>query len=319
MKPFKTLDEQIEILEKRGLTIDDKEKAKNYLLEYSYYNVINVYSKFFQYSENKYIPNASFNEIRSVHLFDQEIKSILFKYLIECEKHFKSIIAYRFSEYHKDIPFAYLQTSSYSSNDLLGLATTISILSKVILAETRSQKQNAIKHYYNNHTDVPLWVLNNKLTFGQVVKMYKQFDSKLKNNIAKDIAKYLSDNLNAQIILEPKELENILFNLVEIRNCVAHNNHLFDYTCKNHIKYIKEIHEPLMITKKSPRQNVFNNILAMQTLLNKEQYALMHNTILKRSKTLNNKLSSISIDVILSKLGFPNNWLLKTERIKQTS
>lgn len=319
MKPFKTLDEQIEILEIRGLNIEDKNKAKNYLLEYSYYNVINVYSKFFQFEENKYIDSASFNEIRSVHLFDQEIKSVLFKYLIECEKHFKSIISYRFSEYYKDIPFAYLQTNNYSSNDLLRLATTISILSKVISSEIRSKNQNAIKHYYHKHNDVPLWVLNNKLTFGQVVNMYTHFDSKLKNNIAKDIAKYLSDNIGTKVILEPKELENILFNLVELRNCVAHNNHLFGYTCKNHIKYIKEVHEPLFITKNDPRQNVFNNILAMQILLTKEQYALLHNTILKRSRTLNNKLHSISADAILSKLGFPIGWLSNAEKIKQIS
>lgn len=49
MKPFKTLDEQVDLLEKRGLTISNRQKTKHYLLQHSYYNVINVYSRFFQY------------------------------------------------------------------------------------------------------------------------------------------------------------------------------------------------------------------------------------------------------------------------------
>ena len=47
MKPFKTLDQQLKILEDRNLKFKDKKAAKQYLLEYNYYNVVNAYSKFF--------------------------------------------------------------------------------------------------------------------------------------------------------------------------------------------------------------------------------------------------------------------------------
>lgn len=46
MKPIKNLDEQIYLLHSRGLTIVDDVSAKNYLLENSYYNVINTHSIF---------------------------------------------------------------------------------------------------------------------------------------------------------------------------------------------------------------------------------------------------------------------------------
>ena len=48
MKPFKTIVEQIHQLNDRNLTIKDKEKAKKYLLDNNYYNVINLYSKILQ-------------------------------------------------------------------------------------------------------------------------------------------------------------------------------------------------------------------------------------------------------------------------------
>lgn len=45
-KPFKTLDEQIDILKNRGLMIDDESKTKKILCFTNYYNVINCYSKY---------------------------------------------------------------------------------------------------------------------------------------------------------------------------------------------------------------------------------------------------------------------------------
>lgn len=161
MKPFQTLDEQIQLLHSRGLSINEPEMAKLYLLQHSYYNVINVYSKFFQSKPDQYIPGSTFNEIRSVHIFDTELKSAFFKYLLECEKHFKSIVAYRFSERYPDILFAYLKTSSFDDRDLIALSNTISQLSNTITRNIRKKESNAIKHYKNNHGNVPMWVLIN--------------------------------------------------------------------------------------------------------------------------------------------------------------
>lgn len=314
MKPFKTLDEQIEILESRGLSIANHQKAKQYLLQNSYYNVINVYSKFFQTEKDVYIPETTFDEIRAVHIFDTEVKSIFFKYLLECEKHLKSIIAYRFSETYPDIPYAYLLTSSYENKDLIAISSTISQLSNTITNNLRKKNPgpNAIKHYSNNHNDVPIWVIINQLTLGQVVHMYKHFDDKLRNKIARDVTYYLENNTGEKIVLEPVSLERFLFNLCDLRNCVAHNNMLFNFKAKNNIGFIPTIHTPNGIVKSAPRQDLFNCFVMMQTLIEKEQYALLNNTLRKRIKHLNYKISSIPIETITDSLGFPKDWYKKS-------
>ena len=46
--------------------------------------------------QDKFLPETNFDEITHIHFFDKELKSVLFKYIIEAEKHLKSIIAYRF-------------------------------------------------------------------------------------------------------------------------------------------------------------------------------------------------------------------------------
>lgn len=308
MKPFKTLEEQIDLLMQRGLIISNRKKTKRYLLQHSYYNVINVYSRFFQFAPDKYIEGTTFDEIRAVHVFDSEMKSTFFKYLLECEKHFKSILAYRFSETYGDTSFAYLKTSSFTDKDLINLSATISQLSNTITKNLRKKESNAIKHYTSNHLDVPMWVLINQLTFGQVVHMYAHFNNKLKNAIARDVAYYLEDNTKGKIIFEPDELQRFLFNLIDIRNCVAHNNKLFNFKAKNNVKYIPKLHMIEGITKTAPRQDLFNCFIMMQALLEKEQYTLLHNTIRKRIRNLDHHIQTISVDQIIGSLGFPTNW-----------
>lgn len=56
MKPFKTIDEQYDLLLSRGLAFTNEEKAKQYLLNNNYYNIINCYAKFFMNEQDKFLP-----------------------------------------------------------------------------------------------------------------------------------------------------------------------------------------------------------------------------------------------------------------------
>ncbi|WP_306293942.1 Abi family protein [Lactobacillus delbrueckii] len=91
-KEFKSIDQQIDLLQERGLTINDVERAKKYLLSNNYYNIINGYSKPFLESENLYIKNASFDEVSRLYFFDKELKQVLFNSILDAEHHLKSII-----------------------------------------------------------------------------------------------------------------------------------------------------------------------------------------------------------------------------------
>lgn len=181
MKPFKNIDEQIEILRHRNLKFKDVEKAKKYLLYNNYYNVINCYSKFFLDSYEKYFEETDFEDITSVHHFDKEIKSVLFKYIIEAEKTFKSVFAYRYSDYFKKYNYAYLDINNYTLEKKLEISRFIAELSNIITKNINFNKQNSISHYIKKHKNVPLWVLINYMTFGQISKLYRYMPEKLKN------------------------------------------------------------------------------------------------------------------------------------------
>lgn len=309
MKPFKTIDEQYNLLISRGLTFSNEEKAKKYLLNNNYYNVINCYAKFFMNNQDNFISGTNFDEITSIHFFDKELKSVLFKYIIEAEKHLKSIIAYRFSEVYKNIDYAYLIASSYSTNDILEVTALISNISSIIKWQLKNKNDNPIKHYINHHNVVPFWIITNYMNFGQMVKLYKHLKTPLQNKIAKDFSVFLNENLQSQNIkLTPAQLLSYLENVVELRNIVAHNNRVLGFKCRNNTIYLTQLHSKYLSNPNTQRQDVFNVFIIMQCLLSKNQYTQLHNTIHKRIKNLTSDIHTIPISDILDSLGFSLSW-----------
>ena len=68
-KEFKSLDEQIEIMEYKGLTVSDHEYAKEVLLRENYF-FLNGYRYLFMksVSEKKFLPGTTFDELYSLFL-----------------------------------------------------------------------------------------------------------------------------------------------------------------------------------------------------------------------------------------------------------
>ncbi len=74
-KDFKTIDEQLEILRSRGLSITDDAKAKDFLLHNNYYR-ISGYSLTLR-KNDIFSKTASFQNIVDIYNFDHELTWIL--------------------------------------------------------------------------------------------------------------------------------------------------------------------------------------------------------------------------------------------------
>ena len=85
-KIFKTLDEQISILQSKGLTIPDENYAKEILLRENYF-FLSGYRHLFLVSETNrvFLPGTTFNELYSLFYFDRHIRNILFRNLLIIE------------------------------------------------------------------------------------------------------------------------------------------------------------------------------------------------------------------------------------------
>ena len=315
-KNFKTVDEQIAILESRGLKIPDKARAKKYLLTNNYYNIINGYSKPFLKRKEFYVSGATFDEVSHLYFFDKELKETLFKAILDAEHHLKSIFAYRFAEAHKTDPKAYLDIKSYNHNKSLDVAYIIAKLYRIIRKNSH-YNNNSINYYLDKYDFVPIWVLVDYLDFGALETLIEVVPRTIQNKIALDLTSFIvANNSFFDESFDPQTMISFIKNIHETRNVCAHNKRLIYFHCRSDCKYFKFIHQKYGIKEETDRKSVYATFLSLQCFISQIEYAKLSNTIRKRINTLNNHLASIDINSILKLIGFPNNWQ-KRQKIKQ--
>lgn len=111
-KPFKTYEQQIELLKEKGLSIPNETYAVKVLKDLSYFALINGYKKAFK--QDGLYENASFEDIVALFKFDEKLRGILLKYILIIERKIKSSLSYHFSQKYPKCQEDYLNVNNYS-------------------------------------------------------------------------------------------------------------------------------------------------------------------------------------------------------------
>lgn len=312
-KPFKTIDEQLQILKDRKLIINNDEFTKRYLLSNNYYNIINGYSKFFPQNGDDYINGTTFYEVARLYSFDNQMKEIFFKAILAAESHIKSIFAYRFAEEYRDAPYTYLNISCYDPNKTLNVISTIAKLAGVV-NEGRRAPAGSIRHYVDAYNDVPIWVLINKLDFGALRHTLTNSTPKVQNNVSRDLANFAKRNIPNVTIFPPEIMLDFMVNINQIRNICAHNNRLLDFRCNRDMKYWNPLHSHYGIASTDHRRYAYDVFLALQCYLTSIENRAFHNSVLYCMQKTAKSIKSVQANDIFKTLGFPDNWYSQTSK-----
>lgn len=305
-KIFKTHDELIELLKSRGVHIETDAEiayAKEVLSQVGYYSLINGYNKMFlKESENmvdEYISGTTLQEIHALYQFDKTLRSIFMKYILSIETHIKSLIAYSFSEKygHKN----FLIYDNFNTN-IRNAHKQIPELFATIQNQISSRSSDpSIQHYLKTYGYIPLWVLNNILTFGTISKFYRLMKTEERQYVSR------------QFKIQDHELENCLYYLSNIRNFCAHDNRLYCYRSKKPLIDTK-YHEKLEIPKSDANEYMFGKrdlfaaFVALKLLLSKNDMHRISKELFRNFGILYRKLEVLSRNDILNSMGFPENW-----------
>lgn len=239
MKEHKTFNQQLTILRNRGVVVPTNGKPKRFLEQENYYNVINGYKDLFlvKGSNNQpvepeiYQEGTHFNELKALFLFDRELRILLLKYLLIFENSIKTTVAYEFSKKYPR-KNAYLDIANFVDNDPKKVLQQISILTKTI--HDKVDRSGAIKHYIEEHGEVPLWVLVNFLTMGNIANFYNILTDSTKNIIAKFYTdKYGAQNKDNTFRLSSADLSACLKVANLVRNICAHDERLYNVNLRN--------------------------------------------------------------------------------------
>ena len=301
-KDFRTIDEQVEILQKKGLIVEDIDEAKEVLLRENYF-FLNGYRHLFMVSEKNrtFIKGSTFRELYSLFLFDRYFRNIIFKNVLVIENQLKSILSYQLSKKYGYKEKDYLNPKNFT-NDHDKKRRVKDVLEKMKRQiRINSLHHNATAHYANSYGYIPLWVLVKVLSFGIVCELYTILKTEDKIEIA--------DIFNTT----PEDLSNYLIILSNYRNLCAHEDIVYENKTERYIEdniYHEELNIPKMDAEYIYGKNdLFAVIIIFKVLLTDDSFRLMLKEIEYEIEKLDGRIDSIPIEKILDRMGFPTNYM----------
>ena len=299
-KEFKTIEEQIEILKSKNLTINDIDKSKQLLVDNNYYYLINGYKGLFldnNSNTEKFTLGTQIDEIYYLYEFDRKIRILFLEYILLLERKIKTYISYEFSKEHGYKDYLISNNFNYINKNQKTIDKFLNDINLEILHQYKNSNK-MIMHYLNKYKYIPLWVLVRILSFGKISKFYSFMKQKEQNNISR------------KFNVKSESLKVYLMNLGNIRNICAHDEKLYDVILKNRIN-ITDYHKKLGLVKNKEAmatRDLFSIIIILKILLKEIDFQKFYSLLLSYIDDLETELKTISINKVLNKMGFPKNY-----------
>ncbi|MDL2208907.1 Abi family protein, partial [Parabacteroides sp. OttesenSCG-928-O15] len=228
MKKATTIEEQLDILKNRGMSIDiDEEKAKEILLDIGYFR-LGFYCFPFEKTyprikkrDHAYREGAKFSDVVKLYYLDVNLRHLLTKYINRIEVNFRTKVTYEASLYYQNSNTWFVDPNVMEKKYIDAFDAKV--------YNDAFKRNNVIKIHHRKHINdryAPAWKTMEFITFGGVLKVFKSLKSE---EVKKIISKhYEIDNIYV--------FENYIHSIIQIRNVCAHGAALFDFTLEKSIK-----------------------------------------------------------------------------------
>ena len=219
-KPFLELRDLIALLRARGLDVDVSDAdAEAYLSTVNYYRFTG-YAVAFQSNREHFKKDARFSDIQAIYAYDRGLRELVFSAAEAVELTFRSILARSFTR--KFGPLGYLDAANFP--DPVAHAESV----KWMQREFARSDELCARHFKANYNDPPLWALVEVVSFGSLVRFYKNFTKQDQN----DISTFYT--------LRGDSLASYLHHISVIRNMCAHHARLYDHRFSYAFRPIRE-------------------------------------------------------------------------------
>ena len=299
-KPFLSINKQVAKLKSQGLAICDEKRAKNILLNHSYYSFVNGYCDLLVKSKSPRVfkENATFEELEAIYDFDTGFRRFLFPQILYIEEKIKAICINQFCGKKVNKIFVnsgdkYLDKNSYDTINKVKTTAVNNLINDFHQAISSNVKNGNIPfvHAKQNYGYIPFWILATNLSFGQMSKFYECLQY--------DVREAIAETYN----LKEKDLRTILKILNNIRNTCAHNNRVYAAS-------IPVILSPNIgvgknnINIDSRCNHKFGSVLySLRFLLSENKFKKIIDELSKELSILKRSLTTIRIQDVLLKMG----------------
>lgn len=278
LKEPTTYQEQLDILKKRNVIIDDADQCIRVLESINYYR-FTAYFLPFKHIDGDYCEGLRFQRVYRIYEFDRKLRRILFAALEEVEIYLRAKFAYFHA--HKYGPEGYMSPCNYSS---LHQAEKFQ---ENVKREIVSNSRSAFVIHHNEHYDgrFPVWVIMELFSFGMLSRFY--------SDLKTPDQKHLARELYATV---PKNVNSWLRCCTDLRNICAHYGRLY---------FRKFTAIPANVDADCRQKaRLWGAMLALKALY-PDQEKWNTETLLQ----LNALFDEYRDDIVLRHIGFPDDWL----------
>ena len=290
-KPAKTFEEQIDVLIKRGLQVDDRDEAIHYLSQLNYYRFA-AYCLPFEVSRDphQFAEGANFTRILEHYLFDRELRLHMLDAIERIEVSFRTQWAYHIS--HQYGPHGYLLNNKSIRHNEFHLRSCTEQLTKSI----NESDESFIAHYRNKYDEAlpPAWVSCEVMSLGLLSRFYANLR-----------AYSVRQKIAATYQLDEGFLEGFMEHLSYVRNVCAHHSRLWNRHLSKKMPLPRGkpagIKENIYIDEENKTDHkIYNTLVMVQYLM----------TVVSPASHWAHGLKNLIEKYLIGTkpMGFPDNW-----------
>lgn len=287
VKPFKSINDQIELLRSRGLLIPDKEKAKLLLYRHNYYR-LSGYTLTLR-EKDKFCEGVTLDDVMQIYFFDSELRGILLSALEHVEISLRTSIGYHHSKLYG--PLGYINSKLFTDKNHHDNFMTHF---KKSLRENERNEIFIRHHKANRDNEFPIWVVVEVLSFGTLSKLFKIMNKEVNQDICRE--KY--NNISHYFISSWMHCLSIL------RNICAHRARLYNRNFSMGPRFCREDKEMFInmgYENTKIGKSLFFYLFILAKVVDDQE---VWNTTTDKIDTILKKYPFVKV----SCLGFPPNW-----------
>jgi len=209
-KPWLSYQDQVALLQSRGMVIADLAAAAEFLRHVNYYR-FSGYCLAFEQARHQFQPNVAFEQVQAAHAFDRVLRDVVTEALEIVEVDLRTAIAYHFGQRHG--AFGHLSRVQFFQR--FKHADWISKLHD----EANRSSELFVMHFkatYREFPNLPVWVATEIMSFGGLSHMYT------------GMLRHDQKAISARYGLQPGDLASWMHHMVYVRNLCAHHSRLWD-------------------------------------------------------------------------------------------
>ena len=237
-KPFMSVADQVKLLESRNLVTNSR---TGWVLEREgYYSIVNGYKSPFlddlksrETGDDRYRENVSFDNIYALFVFDRNLRFLFFRMTTLAEAILKTVCSHEFTKLNPGEKNPYLNIANYADTGTAHekAKKLIPRLEKIPQLNAESgytDQKDYLRHCMEHHDgEVPLWVLANDLTLGQMYWFFQSQKTEARANIARSFTALYADSHKHDVEVTSQRLDKIYRRIKDYRNICAHDERLY--------------------------------------------------------------------------------------------